>query len=320
METRPSGHLAIDGDGRSSVLESVVWGPSPAIQAVRRTLTDTASTDIPILLIGESGTGKEALAFHAHHLSGRREPLLRVNCRSLSRSSLSFANGNGNGSDAVQGGTILLDNICELDSSGQRILLELLSEESIGSESHGAGTRVISTASRRLEEDLQSGKFISELYFRLNGVCLLIPPLRKRREDIPEFVDFFLTKYGDQFAKRRPELDSHILRRLVGYSWPGNVRQLENTIKRIVATGEPETAVADLVEISREPRQPSPNSSVSLKIAAREASRQTERELLSQALARTHWNRKRAARELQISYKALLYKLKQLGLDSSDNS
>ena len=144
--------------------------------------------------------------------------------------------------------------------------------------------------------------------------------MRERKEDIPALSDFFLTKYSGLFERPRPAMTAELIARLASYSWPGNVRQLENAMKRIVATGDVELALADLVEISTEKHRAEGAPKPSLKATSRAASRQAERELILRALARTHWNRKKAAEELQISYKALLYKLKQLELENSERS
>jgi two-component system, NtrC family, response regulator AtoC len=300
-----------------------VWGASPAMKALHRVAADTAATDIPVLLIGESGTGKEVLALQIHRMSDRRnEPFIKTRCRSVVAGRLpvqlqSLSN-NGGFSNHFRG-TVFLDEICELETGSQRQLLDLLSDGDSLPGEYAHGGRVISAARRGLEEDLRCGKFAEELYFRLNGVCLRIPPLRERKDDVPELVDFFLTKYAGLFERMRPVLSQEIMARLSDYSWPGNVRQLENTTKKIVATGDFEVALSDLVDFSPDAARASAKGS-SLKATARAASRQAERELISRALTRTHWNRKKAAQELQISYKALLYKLKQLGLEDSEGS
>jgi two-component system response regulator AtoC len=300
------------------------WGTSPSMKALKRLATDTARTDIPVLLIGESGTGKEVLAMQIHQLSDRREePFIKVRCRSLlqGRQPTQLENVvNGKNSSAASRGTIFLDELCELDAAGQRHLLDLLSEGGGISEGQSIGARVVSTSRRNLEEDLRAGRFIEELYFRLNGMCLRILPLRERKGDVRELMDLFLAKYTGLFERPRPEMSDEMMERLVNYSWPGNVRQLENVMKKIVATGDSEAAIADLVDISPEIPKAPPVIGSSLKAVARAASRQAERELISRALTRTHWNRKKAAMELQISYKALLYKLKQLGLEGSEVS
>jgi two-component system response regulator AtoC len=302
----------------------LVWGRSPAMQAIRRVVTDTAATDIPILIVGESGTGKEILALQIHRLSERRDdPFVKTRCRSVApgRMPVQLQNlANGNVSGGAFRGTVFLDDICDLEPAGQRQILDLLSDgDSLPGECPSGG-RIISTSRRGLEDDLRAGKFAEELYFRLNGVCLRLPLLRERQEDLTELVDFFLTKYASLFERSRPVLNEDVHARLAAYSWPGNVRQLENTIKKIVATGDAEVALADLIDISSDVSRSNLRSSSSLKAAARAASRQAERELISRALTRTHWNRKKAAQDLQISYKALLYKLKQLGLEDSEVS
>jgi two-component system response regulator AtoC len=294
------------------------------MQALRRTIADTAATDIPVLVLGEGGTGKEILALQIHRLSDRREePFVKTRCRSFAPGRMptqmqSFANGSG--TPGAFRGTVFLDDLCELEPAGQRQLLDLLAEGDALPGEYSLSARVISSARRGLEDDLRSGKFEEELYFRLNGICVRVPPLRERREDLPELADFFLTKYSSLFERSRPVLSPELQARLSAYSWPGNVRQLENTMKKIVATGDSEAALAELVDISPEALKTGVSSGSSLKAAARAASRQAERELISRALTRTHWNRKKAAGELQISYKALLYKLKQLGLEDADVS
>jgi two-component system response regulator AtoC len=172
---------------------------------------------------------------------------------------------------------------------------------------------------------MRAGSFREELYFRLNGICLRVPSLRQRKEDIPELLAAFLTKYANLLGRQQPPIKSSTLDLLIQHSWPGNVRELENIARKIVALGDDSLAVSDLAvsTVSRVPGKAMLNGSgVSprpLKQAAREASRKAERQLILESLERTHWNRKRSARELQISYKALLYKLKQLGLDDGGN-
>jgi two-component system, NtrC family, response regulator AtoC len=167
---------------------------------------------------------------------------------------------------------------------------------------------------------MHAGRFRSELYYRINGVCLRLPPLRDRREDIPLLVEFFLTKYAAQLGRPRPCLSPRTLQILGEHSWPGNIRELENVVKKIVALGDEQLATAELGAAAGETRKTDAavRHNHSLKAAARAASREAERELIMKALARTRWNRKRAAQELQISYKSLLYKLKQIGFEDSE--
>ena len=159
-----------------------------------------------------------------------------------------------------------------------------------------------------------------ELYYRINGVCLRLPPLRERKEDIPALVEFFLRKHCAELGKSQPTLPSRTLQEFQNHSWPGNLRELENAVKRVVLLGDVQIAIGGLGASGIEMRttQAAETRVHSLKAAARAASRGAERGLILQALARTHWNRKRAAQELQISYKSLLYKLKQIGMEESN--
>jgi DNA-binding NtrC family response regulator len=305
-----------NGDG----LPIFVPGTSPAMRALERILSDIAPTDIPVLILGESGTGKQVVALEIHRRSAHSEqPFMKVNCGALTpqtlkdRPYLSGEGANGNGSGPFHG-TLFLDNINELDESCQANLLHPQPDGDEPFEGPRPATRLISASSRDLEDLMRHGRFRQELYYRINGVCLRLPPLRDCKEDIPLLADFFLRKYAQLFGRPYLPLTSRTVQALEEHSWPGNIRELENTIKKIVAMGDERAALRELEPNGPEPR-PTNGGGVSLKDAARAASRQAERELILKVLGRTRWNRKRAAQELQISYKALLYKLKQIGLD-----
>ncbi|HXJ17810.1 MAG TPA: sigma 54-interacting transcriptional regulator [Candidatus Polarisedimenticolia bacterium] len=301
-----------------------VEGMSPAIQTLESVIAEIAPTDIPVLLVGESGTGKELFARRVHRLSAHREaPLSRISCASANPKTFSGELGlkpNGRYDAAGNaGGTVFLDEISELDAACQRDLLYALPDGNAGGQRGLLTSRVVSTTSRNLEEEVRAGKFRSELNYRINGVCLRLPPLRERKEDIPLLVEVFLTKHAAQLGRPRPALSPRTLQVLLDYAWPGNIRELENVVKKIVALGDEELATIDLMAAARESRKAAviARYSYSLKAAARAASRDAERELILKALARTRWNRKRAAQELQISYKSLLYKLKQIGFEDA---
>jgi len=167
-----------------------------------------------------------------------------------------------------------------------------------------------------LEKEIQAGRFRRELYFRINGVILRLPPLRERKEDIPALLEYLLAKHSKELKKDIPELSDDTRELLVSYHWPGNIRELENCAKKIIAVGDATLALGNLRAIpSAEPMTADDGHISSLKAAARAASRRAERELILKALEQTHWNRKRAARELQISYKSLLYKIKQIDVE-----
>jgi len=161
---------------------------------------------------------------------------------------------------------------------------------------------------------VKKGHFRKELYFRINGVCLRLPPLRERKEDIGALLEHFVKIHALDLNKAATKLNHESLEILTAYDWPGNIRELENLARKMVALGNIESTLDDLrINRTKQAGSAKLEMSFSLKNAARAASRQKERELILEALERTKWNRKRAARELQISYKALLYKLKQIG-------
>jgi two-component system response regulator AtoC len=216
-------------------------------------------------------------------------------------------------------GSVIFDEISELDSACQRNLLYALPDGHAGSQSGVLGARVISTTRRNLDDEMRAGRFRTELYYRINGVCLRLPALRDRREDIPILVESFLSKHAAQFGRPRPPLTPRTLRMLLDHGWPGNIRELENVVKKIVALGDEQLAIAELTAAPEPPALEVPeHRGYSLKAAARAASREAERQLILKALGHTRWNRKRAAQELQISYKSLLYKLKQIGVQDSE--
>jgi DNA-binding NtrC family response regulator len=316
-QTKNAGHTA----PAASENGSYASGISAVIRSLVNVITELAPTNIPILLVGESGTGKQIFARKIHQIWARRdEPFVKISCASINAESLGpelGLNGNGNG-DALHAtrGTVFFDEISELDPACQRSLLCSLPDGDSATRPGTLTMRVISATSRNLDEEMHAGRFRSELYYRINGVCLRVPPLRERKEDIPELVEFFLTKYAAQLGRSRPLVTAPTFQTLMEHSWPGNIRELENVVKKVVALGDEHFALSERVEVPASSAPPD-GQSHSLKAASRAASREAERELILKALARTRWNRKRAAQELQISYKSLLYKLKQIGLDDS---
>ncbi len=297
-----------------------VAGVSPAMQALENVISEIASTNIPVLFVGESGTGKEMFANRLHRLSGGdHRPLVKISCATMSPAIFSAGLGLG-----VQGnaeamhddfGTILFDEISELDAACQRNLLSLLPDGEGAATRGQLNARVVSTTTRNLDEEMRAGRFRSELFYRINGVCLRLPPLRERKEDIPLLTEDFLTKQANKLGRKRPSISDRTRNRFMEYSWPGNIRELKNVVKKLVALGDEHRVVEELnfeMPAARTAVNDA-SSGHSLKTAARAASREAERGLILEALNRTRWNRKRAAQELQISYKSLLYKLKQIG-------
>jgi len=285
---------------------------------------DIARTNIPVLLVGESGSGKQMFAHQIHSLSPRcDEPLLKVACASMTPETLAAElglNGSRSRTDGAAG-TVLFDEISELDAACQRYLLCALPDGEATPRSGMLTARVISTTSRNLDEEMRGGRFRNELFYRINGVCLRLPPLRERKKDIPLLADFFMAKHAATFGRPRRVLSQRTLQIFLEHDWPGNIRQLENIVKNIVALGDEDLLVSQLEVVPTE-KQPGPANtrSDSLKAAAKAASREAERELILKALERTRWNRKRAAQELKISYKSLLYKLKQIGLQDAESN
>jgi DNA-binding NtrC family response regulator len=296
------------------------------MRALKQVIAKIAPTDIPILLLGESGTGKEVVAAEIHRLSRQHsEPFVKLSCGALSPGSFEEwlrRNQNGDGARSSPGwGTVFLDQIGELDPASQSKLLNALPEGDEVPCRPYFGARLICAMNKNLEEEVRAGCFREDLYYRINGVCLRVPPLRDRKEDIPALVSFFLEKYAQLLGRAQPALSPPTMRVLLNYSWPGNIRELENALKKIVLLGEEGVGPADW-EPSLPGSQPASEvaQGISLKDVTRAASRQAERKLILKVLAQTRWNRKRAAQELQISYKALLNKLKQIGLDNSPAS
>jgi DNA-binding NtrC family response regulator len=303
-----------------------ISGVSEEMLPVQRLISEIAPTDIPVLLVGESGTGKEMAAMQIHALSQYRElRFLKMACSSVTADALEIhfrASANGDGEkNGNCTGTLFLDEVGELDQDCQRRLLHAIPDGLSIAGGQIQGGRIVSCSTGDLETEVHHGKFRSDLFYRLTGVSVQLPPLRRRRDDIPLLVVHFLRKYATVFNRSEMTLSDRVMQLLIEHPWPGNIRQLENVIKRIVALENEELGIVDL---KTSPILPSvlhasvAEPSRSLKAASRAASRQAERELILRTLERTHWNRKRAAEALQISYKSLLFKLKQIQVPESE--
>jgi len=288
-----------------------VGGVSPSMRSLEAVMREVAQSEVPVLLLAEAGAGKKATARRIHELSPRAgQPFRVVPCATLrldqfadSRAGLS-----GNGKAL---GTVFLEEVAELSPEGQAWVLQSMTG---ANRNDGLGFgRLICGSTRDLESEVRAGKLREDLYYRISGVCLRLPPLRQRREDVPALMDHFLRKYGREFQRSIPVLSEETHRLFQEYSWPGNVEELENAAKAIVALGDERVAMGGLRAMLSRPDLGGNGGRVSLKQASRAASREAEKEIILRALTRTRWNRRRAAEELQISYKALLYKLKQMG-------
>lgn len=300
-----------------------IYGIGSAMHTLNDMVGEIARTDIPVLIVGESGTGKDAYANLIHRLSLKSETRLqKINCASFQPTEL-FGQLRQSMrpqslSDAC--GTFYLDNVQDLDAASQRELLSHLPDGESSDSREQPSVRFISSTVGTLESGVETGVFRRELYFRLNGVCLRLPPLRERKDDIPALLDYFINKHSALLNKVAPAITDKAFQNLAAYHWPGNIRELENLARKLVVFGDVQIALNDLQIAAFGSYAPAgPAQGGSLKVAARAASKKAERELIMQALERTRWNRKRAARELQISYKSLLYKIKQIGVSTGKN-
>jgi len=296
-----------------------VYGRSDAISAINTVVWEISQSNIPVLLSGESGTGKDVYARLIHQLSRQRDlPLIKVNCTVLEPGTFLDRAKKALSQGDEGGGTLLLDGIDELDLDCQRVMLAMLQEREEG-QGGPANIRLVSTATRDLDRAAAEGRLRRELYFRVNGVCVRLPALRDRKADILPLAEHFLEKHAAEGRRETPVLKREDEELLLAHNWPGNVRELENLARRIVALGESGVAMKEFeAPKARRDNVRGGEGTASLKVVAREASRIAERELILKALERTHWNRKQAARQLQISYKALLYKIKQMEVNGPE--
>lgn len=274
------------------------------MRTVEAVLQELSQNDVPMLVVAEHGAGKAAAAARIHRLSVRApEPFCVFQGRETSERDLAACEG--------QGGTAYLQDVGDLQPTVQK---EVLRQISLGDARRDRIARYICGSSRELEPEVRSGKVHEDLYYRISGVCLRLPPLRQRKEDIPGLRNWFLSAFAEDFGQPVPTLSAETQRFFLEYHWPGNIRELKDATRAIVAMGDEALAMGGLRSLLRK-SEPTNGEKISLKDAARAASRVAERELILQVLTRTRWNRRRAAEELKISYKALLYKLKQIGCE-----
>ena len=295
-----------------------------------------ARTDVPVLITGESGVGKEVLARFIHYHSRRAEmPLIRVNCAALPDDLLEselfgYERGAFTGAtvqkpgkfELADGGSILLDEIGEMSPHLQAKLLHVLQDGEFcrlgGRQQLRVNARVMASTNRSLEEAVERGEFRADVYFRLNVIRLEIPPLRERKQEIVPLTSYFINKYREKYESAVQEVPPHILRTFLDYDWPGNVRELENVIKRYLIlpqvdfdiSGLPRPRTKSQAAVSATIPAP-PRKFASLKQVGLEAAERAERELVMSMLEQTNWNRKQAARQLNICYRALLNKIKK---------
>jgi two-component system response regulator AtoC len=314
--------------------ESVIFGQTPLMQDVRHKLERVAGSDISVLISGESGTGKDIVARLLHAYSPWSEgPFVKVNCPTMHGTLLESelfghenrgftgAYGSKPGrAEMAERGTLFLDEISELDATLQAKLLQLLQDgqfSRIGAqEDQWVEVRVVCATNRHLPTEIEHGRFRQDLFYRIAAMTIHLPPLRERTIDLPVICEYLLQYYNDKLNGRAPSLRPALVAKMQRYAWPGNVRQLENLIKRYVVMGSEDVILSELL-------QPVGidtwdgivfNGPISLKKLTRQTVRKIEAKIILNALHANNWNRKKAARSLDISYRALLYKLKDVGI------
>jgi two-component system response regulator AtoC len=286
------------------------------MRPVEAVIRELAQRDVPVLVLAEPGAGKHATAQRIHQMSQRSEQAFRwFQCLGLRPEDLEILRELENRGAQLGAGTIYLEELADLNAECQARLLEALPQSPGNGAAGSERARLICGSARDLEVEVKRGRLREDLYYRISGVCLRLPPLRQRKEDIPFLMGYFLRKYARDFRRRVPDLSAQTLRLFLDYAWPGNLRELEDAARVLVALGDEDVALGGLRAVMRKPEAGSNGAGISLKAVSRAASREAEKELILNTLTRTRWNRRRAAEELQISYKALLYKLKQIGFE-----
>jgi DNA-binding NtrC family response regulator len=345
---------------------AMLFGTSLKMEEVKNTIEQVADTTATVLIRGESGAGKEVVARMIHAQSGRgAKPFVKVNCAAIPHELLEselfgYEPGAFTGAnrqklgkfDLANAGTLFLDEVSEMHPALQAKLLHVLQDGEFsrlgGKRDISVDVRVLAATNKQLERAVEEGLFREDLFYRLNVVTVHIPPLRERREEILVFLDYFLRKYSEVYGKQPPPFGDSTIGKLLEYDWPGNIRELENLVKRYVIVGNEAQIVRELAMPGRVPnsgnnasprwgvtegraddRVPAkPASAAAIPITAargdgasdtpslleigRRAAMLAEREAIELALTQTHWNRRRAAKILKVSYKALLNKLKMI--------
>jgi len=307
------------------------------MRSVRSRIEKVSQASIPVLIQGESGTGKEIVAKLIHVRSPWREGrFVKVLCPAVPASEFEsallgcetgFSGGttdrNPGRTEAAEGGTLFLDEIADLDTQLQAKLLHLLQvgqvlqigAPGVPREMSG-GMRVLCATHRSVKREMERGEFRPDLFYRLNAMSIHLPPLRERSEDIPVLAEYFLQHYAAKYERPARPLPAQCLHRLQEYDWPGNIRELENLINSFLVLGCETATLSEWMD--RPPGEPvvanSADGFVPLRKIAQHAAREAERKIILQVLEANEGNRKKAARALNLSYRALLYKIKGAGI------
>jgi two-component system response regulator AtoC len=335
---------ALDNAGRLSApaaptaQRSVFFGSNARMRAIQQLVRQVGMSDAPVLIQGETGSGKEVLARELHANSHRAEkPFLKLNCAALPSELVEselFGYERGAFTGAFQkkagmfelanGGSILLDEIGDMDFKLQAKLLQVLQDQEFqrigGKETVRVDVRVIAATHQDLEKAIAERAFREDLYYRLNVLNFHLPPLRDRREDIIPLAEFLIRKHGGESI---PALTPMLKETLLVYSWPGNIRELENVMRRLVVLRDQDMIAREIqlkmarMVAARPAEAAPPAEPASVLEQVTKAKHHAEREVILSALDATRWNRKQAAALLKVDYKALLYKMKKLGIDGS---
>ena len=329
---------------RNGVDDKSLFGNSDKMKAIKTTIDQISDTDVPVLIVGESGTGKGLVADAVHLHSLRRDkPLIRVNCVAIPGELLEselfgYEKGAFTGAynskpgrfEFAHGGTLILDEIGDMPFSLQGKLMRVLQEGRFfrlgGSKEVEIDIRIIASTNQDLENGIKEGAFREDLFYRLNVIRIRIPPLRERKEEICPLIDDFVGKYSRIYNKSSGKMSDNALKLLTDYSWPGNVRELENIIKKYVVLESEETILRGLniyeagteegeSDPAEEELHPDWHEGDSLKEIGKRAAAHAEKIAIVKTLEQTYWNRRRAAEILKVSYKTLLNKIKENGLD-----
>ena len=317
---------------------------SPQMVRIRQQILQIAPVDVPVFIYGESGVGKEVVARMIHMRSLRRNhPFVKVNCAALPGELLEselFGYEQGAFTGAVRSkpgkfelatkGTIFLDEIAEMSPHLQAKLLHVLQDHQYsrlgGRHVVEIDVRVLAATNVEVQAAIKAGRLREDLYYRLNVLSINVPPLRERTTEIPLLFRHFLKQYSEKYQKEPPVPAQHLIEAAVRYPWPGNLRELENFVKRYVILEDDEGSFRELLEMAAARQRTSPREENSaprqqgLKALVRSLKDEAETEAIAHALEKTRWCRKDAARMLGISYKALLYKMRQFNLDTGRGS
>ena len=313
---------------------------SPAMRKIRSQVNQLAHVDVPILMLGESGTGKEVIARLIHKLSLRaHRTFLKVNCAALPGELLEselFGYEAGAFTGATRSkpgkfelcnkGTILLDEIAEMPVGLQAKLLHVLQDQQFsrlgGRTTVSVDVRILAATNVDIPKAIAEKKLRPDLYYRLNAFTLHLPPLRERREEIPFLLRHFMSRFAARYARAPLPITPSLLEMAHRYSWPGNLRELENLVKRYLILGDEALVLSELEQggtgappSTEATSNPATHYPGDLKKLVRNLKDEAEMGAIARALEQTNWSRKQAARLLNISYKALLYKIRQYGID-----